>query len=276
MSARDGSEFIITEAQRKAYEDDGALVLRGVIDPAWLPRLAEAIERDIASPGPNYHGYAADNGTGRFHDNLRLWQSDDCFREFCLKSNLPALAQQFFQSQRVNLLYDQLFVKEPGTINPTRWHNDQPYWPVRGKHVMSFWLPLDPVTEDSGAVKFIRGSHKWDRWFQPETFGKNPAQNDYERNDDYEPMPDIDAALDDYDIVSWDLEPGDAYVFHGMTVHGAGGNLRQDRRRRGYTVRYTGDDAVYDTRPGTSVPLHDADLNDGDPMTGAFFPLIIG
>ena len=29
----------------------------------------------------------------------------------------------------------------------------------------------------------------------------------------------------------------------------AGGNLHRHRRRRGYTVRYTGDDATYDTRP---------------------------
>ena len=38
-----------------------------------------------------------------------------------------------------------------------------------------------------------------------------------------------------------------------MTVHGAGGNLRSDVRRRGYTVRYCGDDAVYDTRKGTQA-----------------------
>jgi ectoine hydroxylase-related dioxygenase (phytanoyl-CoA dioxygenase family) len=267
--------FQVSDSDLKSYEEDGACVLRGVIDQNWQDKLADAIERDIASPGPFYHGYDSEDGKGRFHGNLRIWQNDSCFHEFCHQSVLPGLAQQFFASQRINLLYDQLFVKEPGTTNPTRWHNDQPYWPVRGWHVMSFWMSLDPVTQDSGAMNFVRGSHKWDRWFQPEKFGKNTAGNDYEKNDDYETMPDIDANIGDYDLVTWDLEPGDVYVFHGLTVHGAGGNLRQDRRRRGYTVRYTGDDAFYDSRPGTSEPLRETGLKDGDAMTSATYPLLI-
>jgi ectoine hydroxylase-related dioxygenase (phytanoyl-CoA dioxygenase family) len=266
----------LTEEQIRTYEEDGACVLRGVIDETWREKLADAIERDIAKPGPYYHGYDAEDGEGRFHGNLRVWQNDDAFHQYCHTSPLPNLAQQFFRSSRVNLLYDQLFVKEPGTTNPTRWHNDQPYWAVRGGHVLSFWMSLDPVTEDSGALKFIRGSHKWDRWFQPERFGKTVAGEGYERNENYEPMPDVDAHLEDYDIVTWDLEPGDVYVFQGLTVHGAGGNLRQDRRRRGYTVRYTGDDARYDTRPGTSEPLRDASMKDGDLMRAPLFPQIIG
>ena len=59
-----------------------------------------------------------------------------------------------------------------------------------------------------------------------------------------------------------------------MSVHGAGGNQRDDLRRRGYTVRYTGDDAWYDTRSGTSGALLSEELNDGDPIGGASYPLI--
>ena len=102
---------------------------------------------------------------------------------------------------------------------------------------MSFWLPLDPVTRESGALSFVAGSHRWERWFQPEPFAKGGAE--YERGEGYEPMPDIDAG--GYDILSWDMEPGDALAFHAMTVHGAGGNLTSGTRRRGYAVRYCGD-----------------------------------
>ena len=87
-------------------------------------------------------------------------------------------------------------------------------------------------------------------------------------------MPDIDADRDGYDIVSWDLEPGDAYVFHGLTVHGAGGNLTGQVRRRGYTVRYTGDDVTYDTRPGTSKPLQTDLLAHGDALDCEMFPVV--
>ena len=264
-----------SQSEIEAFEQDGAVALRGVIDDEWLKRLTDAIDRDIENPGPFNHTYEAEGGKGKFYGNLRMWETDPDIREYCFHSPLPALAQAFFGSSKVNLLYDQLFVKEPGTANRTRWHNDQPYWPVRGRQVMSFWLALDRTTADSGAMEFVRGSHNWDRWFQPERFGKDATGSSYERNPDYETMPDIDAARDDYEIMTWDLEPGDVYAFHAMTVHGAGGNLRNDVRRRGLTIRYTGDDATYDPRPGTSPVMHVEGLGVGAPMDSDLYPIIL-
>ncbi|MDE0941921.1 MAG: phytanoyl-CoA dioxygenase family protein [Alphaproteobacteria bacterium] len=265
---------VISEEDIKAYNDDGAVVLRGVVSPEWLARIAGAIERDIENPAPFVHGYPATNGRGRFHGNLRTWEYDPDFRAFCQDSPMPSLAARFLNSENINLLYDQLFVKEAGTPNPTRWHNDQPYWPIRGWQVVSFWMSPDRVTKESGALEFVRGSHKWNTFYQPERFGDTKAHDNYERNPDYVDIPDIDAARDDYDIVTWDLEPGDIYVFHALTVHGAGGNLREDIRRRGYTVRYTGDDIRYDTRPGTNEHLRSAEFNDGDRLRAPQYPQV--
>ena len=267
-------EIEISAAEREAFDRDGVVPLRGVVSDPWLAELSEAIERDIAEPGPWFHGYVPDNGIGRFHGNVRLWETDQAMRRFCVDGPLPNLAQQFFSSAKINLFYDQLFVKEPGTENRTRWHSDLPYWPVRGAQIMSFWVALDRVTVESGALEFIRGSHRWDTWYQPETFGKTGGHGEYERNPDYVDIPDIQAGRDGYDIVTWDLEPGDVYAFHAMTVHGAGGNQRTDVRRRGYTVRYTGDDAVYDTRIGTNLNLHSDDHTDGDALDSNRFPRV--
>jgi len=255
------------------FREDGAVALRGIVSPQWRDRLAQAIERDMREPGPFYHGYESDGG--RFHGNLRLWENDPVFREFCLGSSLPRIAQQFLEARRVNLLYDQLFVKETNMGQRTRWHNDQPYWPIRGSQVLSIWVALDHTTDANGRLEFISGSHRWNRWFQPETFGKTSGISPYARNPDYEDIPDIEANRADYDIISWDLEPGDVYVFHAMTVHGAGGNSSDRHMRRGYTVRYIGEDVTYDPRLGVSEPLLCADLVAGGSMDCAQFPLII-
>ncbi|NKB56406.1 MAG: hypothetical protein GKS00_08725 [Alphaproteobacteria bacterium] len=122
---------------KDTFDRDGAVVMRDVIDASWRARLQAAIDRDIADPGPFVHGYDTADGKGRFHGNLRIWENDPDFRALCLESHLPALAAQFFDSEKVNLLYDQLFVKEPGTENRTRWHNDQPYWAIRGWDVLA-------------------------------------------------------------------------------------------------------------------------------------------
>jgi ectoine hydroxylase-related dioxygenase (phytanoyl-CoA dioxygenase family) len=255
------------------YERDGAVALQGVISDIELDELAAAIERDIDNPGPFFHGYESEEG--RFHGNLRLWETDTSLRALCLDSRLPAIARHYLRSRKVNLLYDQLFVKEAAMGQRTRWHNDQPYWPVRGWQILSIWIALDKTTAASGRLEFIRGSHRWGRWFQPEVFGKTDSIH-YERNPDFEDIPDIEADRDRYEIISWDLEPGDAYLFHGLTVHGAGGNRLADQRRRGYTIRYTGDDITYDIRPGLSQPLVCPDLHPGGPLDCERFPVVIG
>lgn len=264
----------ISAEDLERLDADGAVPLRGVIDDDWLQVLRDAVESDITNPGPWSHGYVPDNGVGQFHGNVRLWETNDGMGRFCLDGPLPQLAAQCFGSEKVNLFYDQLFVKEPGTENRTRWHNDLPYWPVRGGEIMSFWVALDPVTVESGALEFIRGSHRWDTWYQPETFGKTKGHGEYERNPDYIDIPDIEAVRDQYEIITWDLEPGDVYAFHAMTVHGAGGNQREDVRRRGYTVRYCGDDARYDTRVGTNKNLRSETHADGDPLDSTRYPVV--
>ena len=263
---------MLSDNDIQTFNRDCAIVLRTQLSSAWLQRIEEAIERDIAKPAPFFHGYVPTGGSGRFNVNLRIWETDPDFRAFCLHSNLPELAANILGCERINLLYDQLFVKEPSTPITTRWHNDQPNWPIRGRDVVSFWMAPDGVSKDSGSLEFISGSHKWGTMFQPERFGDTAAHGDYERNPDYVDMPDIDASRDDYDIISWDLNPGDNYVFHAMTVHSAGGNLRNDARRRGYAVRYVGDDIRYDARPGTNEHLRSIDYADGDVLTGPRFP----
>ncbi len=111
---------LIDDDIRRAYAEDGAAVVRGVVDPAWLERLRDAVDRDIAEPGPYVHGYTPADGNGRFHGNLRIWETDRDFREYCLHSPLPAMAADLLGAKRLNLRYDQLFGKEPSTCNPTR------------------------------------------------------------------------------------------------------------------------------------------------------------
>ena len=262
----------ITPEQIDEYWADGATVVRNAIGAEWLARLAGAIERDIDNPGPFDHSY--DVAGGRFHGNLRVWQNDDDFSAFCLDSPAVEIARTFLRATRLNLLYDQLFVKEAGADHPTRWHNDQPYWPVSGKDVISVWVALDTTTSENGRLEFVRGSHEWERWFQPEPFGPNSGATAYDTNPEYEQMLDIEAHRDDYDIISWDVEPGDVYVFSAMTVHGSPGNSTTDRRRRGYTVRYCGDDVRYDPRIGTSTPVLVDGLTRGDLLDSAQCPLV--
>ena len=97
----------LSENLISVFQDLGVTVIRQCVDTHGLAELSRAIEEDIRSPGPFYHGYKSEEGSGRFHGNLRLWEHDSTFRKFCFSSPLPQIAAGFLESQKVNLLYAQ-------------------------------------------------------------------------------------------------------------------------------------------------------------------------
>ena len=103
--------YEVTEEQRNTCAQDGALALKNVGRAEWLEVLKAGIERDISEPGPFFHGYVPDSGVGKFHGNIRIWETDSEMERFCTQGPLVSLAAQFFQSSKINLFYDQLFVK---------------------------------------------------------------------------------------------------------------------------------------------------------------------
>lgn len=253
---------LVSVAEIADLERDGVVLLKDRVDSAWQARLCQAVERSLAK-------------SERYFWRYMNWQEDPDFNAFCQRSNLPAIAAALQHSDRANLLYDQVFVKEPGSASATGWHNDQPYWPVEGWDVVSLWVALDPVTTDNGALEFIRGSHKWDRWFEPFIANEKGGYGHVVPAKDprHEPLPDFDAERDRHEILSFPMAPGDVLAFHGLIVHGAQANV-STTRRRGYAVRYTGDRARYAPGVATNDFLMNPDLKPGDPMDSALFPLV--
>lgn len=271
----------LSEAEIAAYEADGAAVLRGVVPMDWVDLMRDAIQRILEHPGDASVEYTAEGKPGRYYGDFFLWRRDQDFRAFMADSPMPQIAAQVMGAHNVRFFYDQLLVKEPGTLEETPWHQDLPYWPVRGSQVVSIWVPFDHATPESGVVHYIKGSHKWGKMYAPETFGSSSGFAEIYAKGGFEPLPDIRGELDKYDVLSWDMEPGDAIIHNPLTLHFAPGNASVDGRRRGLALRYVGDDAVFDARAGTFLDnptlkaiLPEIDLEDGEPFSGDLFPKV--
>ncbi len=262
----------VAPATIDAFQTDGATVLRGVFT-GWMEKLRAGIERNMAEPGPFQRIYTPAGSTGRFVGDYCNWARIPEYRSFVFESPAAGIAAELTGSKSVRFFHEHILVKEPGTREVTPWHHDQPYYCVDGSQVASLWIPLDPVPKDV-CVEFVAGSHRWGRWFRPRKF--NGVAYDH-KSDSLEDMPDISAHREDYRLLSWDLEPGDAIAFHFLTVHGAPGNPSTNRRRA-FAARWLGDDAVYARRSGEISPPFpglDARLKPGDPLAAEEFPLVI-
>lgn len=259
----------IADAEIAAYEHDGVVCLREIMDLSWIAFLQDAVDRAMAMPGTDAEDYTAQGGAGRFFGDLDLWKRLPEFRHFVFASPCAEIAGTVMRSTKINLLYDQLLVKEPGTRERTPWHQDQPYWAVDGRQVCSIWLPLDTVPEAT-CVEYVRASHLWGPHC-PNRFADGTPY----AGTGLPPLPDIEANRARYDILRWALEPGDCLVFQAMIVHGAPGNASAEHRRRALATRWTGDDARYARRAGeVAIPRTDPGLAHGAILDGVAFPVV--
>jgi len=251
------------------FQEHGVTVLRGVFCD-WIETLQRGVEHNIADPGPYTKGYTPKGGSGRFFGDYCNWQRIPEYKDFVCHSGAGAIAGQLMQSHEARFFHEHVLVKEPGTAEATPWHHDQPYWTVDGSQVCSLWIPLDPVARET-CVEFVAGSHRWGKWYTPKRFGDLA---DHDTNEG-ETLPDIDTHREDYEILAWDLEPGDCIAFHALVVHGAPGNPSKVNRRRAVSLRLTGDDARFARRDGyMSPPFPDVTLRPGDAMDCDSFPVV--
>jgi ectoine hydroxylase-related dioxygenase (phytanoyl-CoA dioxygenase family) len=263
----------LTADEIRAFVDDGVVCARGVMSARWLDRVAAAIERNLAQPSTI--GKNISKPEKGFLNDIFMWLADPDYRAFVMESPASRLAWQALAGlgarNGVTFFYDQCFVKEPGTQVPTPWHHDLTFWPVEGHQVCSIWMPLDPVTRQSSGLEYVRGSHRWEKRFKAIT----PDYNAFMMNPALEDVPDIDAHRTDYDLVNWDMEPGDVLLFHPLVVHGSGANASLTRRRRALATRWFGDDVVYRKLPHTMPLPAGHGLADGEPFHGRFFPRLL-
>jgi len=263
------NESRVSDADREAFARNGAVCVRGLLDGDWVERMRRAIAHVERNPGPFCESYSP-NDAGRFLSEKFLWTFAPQFRAFVFKSPVAEAAARLMASRKVNIFYDHLMLKEPGATSPTPWHQDLNYWPVEGVQVCSVWATFDSVDADNGALEFVAGSHRWPQRYQPFDFrGTAPVETD-----ELEPLPDIDACREDYRILSWDLEPGDAVVFSALVLHGARGNTSASRRRRALSTRWAGDDARFVRRKKMIELIRDPGLEPGDVLDCDLFPVV--
>ncbi len=252
------------------FRRDGAVCVRGAFSAGEIALVERGIERNLAEPSERANVASRPDDPGLFFEDFCNWQRIREFERFVRESPAAAIAGELMGSRQVRLYHDHLLVKEPGTRQRTPWHQDQPYYNIGGFDNCSLWMPVDPVDRES-TVEFVAGSHRGP-WLMPRTFMDEEAR--WFPEGSLEELPDIEAGRNAFEILAWELEPGDAVFFHMLTLHAAGGATS---RRRAYSVRFLGDDATHVPRPWKTSPEFPglADELPADvPMEHELFPVL--
>lgn len=259
---------LISQQDVETYQREGVVLIRGLFAD-HVDVLRAGIAANMADPGPYASENRRDGETGRFFDDYCNWPRIAEFEEVISTSPAAGVAADLMDSRTVQLFHEHVLVKEPGTSMATPWHQDSPYYFVQGQQTVSFWSPLDPVSD--ATLRCVAGSHLWQKEVLPTRWASE--KDFFPGEDDYLPVPDPDA--EGMEIVEFPMEPGDAIAFNYRTLHGARGNT-SDHRRRAFSLRLVGDDARYVERPGpTSPPYPGHGMSPGQRLRDDWFPVIL-
>ena len=257
------------------FQADGAVCVRQAFSPEHVALAEQAIDENLTDLSPLAKRASAD-GDGAFIEDFCNWSRLPAMERFIRESPGAEIAAELTGSATIRLHHDHVLVKEPGTTQRTPWHQDQPFYNIDGTQNASMWFPVDPV-DRSATLEFIAGSHRGP-WFMPRTFLDDQAK--WFPEGTLAELPDFDGdnelQPDRWNVLGWELEPGDAVFFNMLTVHGAGG-VSGNNRRRVLSVRYLGDDMVHAPRRWATSPPFDgleSEIPEGAAMEHSLFPVL--
>ncbi|MFT3851648.1 MAG: phytanoyl-CoA dioxygenase family protein [Ilumatobacteraceae bacterium] len=224
---------------RAAWNDDGAVVVRGVLDGDACRRLHAAIERTRGRPSEHYARLSPD-GTPVLDSDLFRWRDDPDIAATVLGGALPALAASILGTAPVVFVEDQWFASEPNAATPSPWHQDAPYYNI-DRPFVTLWVALDPAGPDA-ALRVVRGSHAGPEFAPVEFATTRSTIGDDEHDRRAAPPADPDA--DGSTVLRWTMAPGDVIALHAGALHAAGGTANPDGWLRRLSVRYAPPDAA--------------------------------
>ena len=258
-------------AEIQRFSTDGVILLKDLLDAELLTACLDAWTWSVGHPGPLASGLLPGTTTA--------------FQDLCNPDALPVydriirarpfteVAAQLWHGSAVWYMYEQVFNKHGGA-GRTPWHQDTSYLAVSGEHLLAFWISFESLPKAYG-LEFVRGSHRGTLYNTTRFDPADPTRPIFP-SDSLPSLPDIEAARDRFDIVSWATEPGDVIAFHTSVLHGGGAVDTTVGERRTLTLRYFGEKTISATRPGPAGPFY-ADIRTlapGQPFRHARFPLV--
>lgn len=213
-----GASLDWDEVDASVFED-GAAVVRGLIEPSLLSRLNEEIDRWLdAHPGEGLPGTGSpvyDDFLGRRTVRLHgLCAKLASAAEFIGHRALVSWAERLLFPRAASIRLNAGELIEIGPGEPAQFlHRDSDSWPLPvgdDPLIVNAMVALTPFRGANGTTRLALGSHRW-------AAGRYPAEDE---------------------VAQVDLEPGDVLLFRGDVVHGGGANTTPNESRRGLSISY--------------------------------------
>ena len=213
------SRLLLTEEELIRFEQDGYLMVEGLLDP----EEAELLQRTCrADESLQQAAMDVKDAAGK-RTNLTLWNhpGDDIYGMIARSERVVYRMQQLLAGE-VYHYHSKLSAKEAKVGGAWEWHQDYGYWYNNGcllPTMASMFLAVDEATKENGCMQVLRGSHQMGRINHNFTGEQTGA--DLER---------VELAKQRFGLEYCEMAPGTGLFFHGNLLHCSDANLSDNPR----------------------------------------------
>ncbi|HVF09250.1 MAG TPA: phytanoyl-CoA dioxygenase family protein [Abditibacteriaceae bacterium] len=224
---------------KQDFDHDGYVLLRGFCSPEQMQELSGQLDRYVREVipglGPEENFYEDKDRPETLKYAKSLEQHDEYFQKLFTSDQFVGLAELLLEGPVV--CRDLSMFDKParvGAITPA--HQEGYYFMLSPSEALTMWLAIDPVDEENGCIRYVRGSNRRGLrdHHRTSTLGFSQGISDYGPEDEQNEAPII-------------AQPGDLLVHHCDTIHRADANL-SDRPRRAFGFVYFAARAKSDTQ----------------------------
>lgn len=198
----------ITDQQVREYEENGYVLVKGMLEPEEIALLSKAAHEDRALDKHSYGKADGEGGTVR----LSLWNhpGDTIYGTIARCESIVNSAEKLLSGE-VYHYHSKMIMKDAKVGGAWAWHQDYGYWYQNGvlfPLLCSAFIAVDRATRENGCLQVIAGSHQLGRLEHVLT--GEQAGADHSR---------VDEALKRLPLVYVEMEPGDVLFFHCNLLH---------------------------------------------------------
>lgn len=265
--------MLVTDQHKRGLASDGAIVLRGLFSSDQLKVMRGAFDFGIANPSA-LHGYSFKGTEQETFNDYGNYENRGKHLETIKELGLAETVAALWDAQQVWFYGEEIFIKKGGLGGRSPWHQDTSYFPFDGPQILNIWTSFEAIPY-ANSLEFVRGSHRGVLYNGTSYNDASDHTAPLWHKTDWPRLPNIEAERvaqpDKWDIFTFDLEPGDALVFHSGILHGGAPVTSHCPERHTLVYRFFGEQAYYRPLPlegGSNYGYDISDLNDPSLVPG--------
>ena len=263
----------MSNRNHQELERDGVTLIRNCIDESLMAQIRaeydyldgtlRRTEIELEKPIIVFwrHVIGEQKRLANFEEFPSLWK-------LVTEAVIPVLRSRFSERcKKLQLLETIIFNKPAKISNTLNWHQDVAYFPLKPNNQLAVWIPFEIVTREKSAMVYALGSHKHGVMGSTDLHTREAFANEDR------PLIPEDPASAGFEVKCMEMGPNDMLAHDGHTWHYTGPNSVDGFNRRGLSVRFIVEDAVFDPRPGQGAAFtKQIKVSTGDVVKGLAFP----